>query len=66
MSQTMLYRPGKSLRVWNRYWVDTIVVPSDEVELYLEDGWFERPGGWEDAEEEQPKRRGRKPKDAAQ
>ena len=68
MSQTMLFRPGKMLRVWDRFDVDFIAVPAADVSSYLSRGWYAKPGEWEAGGEraDEPKRRGRKPKDAAE
>ncbi len=41
-SATMLYRLGQKVIIWGTP-MDTIVVDGDEVQSYLDDGWFAHP-----------------------
>lgn len=45
----MLYRPGtQALGVWNRHDCDLLIVESEAQEAAaLADGWFVKPGEWE-------------------
>lgn len=59
---TMLYKRGTALKQPLGD-VDFIIVEDHEVEGALADGWLQTP--WDCYAEDQPKRRGRPPKDDA-